>query len=139
MKKIYGNTIINCGGGIKVGGNDNTEISKNRIYNTHTGIEVDHDFEGTIAENDIQDSNQAILVNQMNPFHYFNIPSNISKADLYTLFQQLDANEVTDHPNIAKESILSQVDQFTSILERIINFSKEYGPILITTFGPYLS
>ncbi len=138
--KIYGNTVIDCGGGIKVSGNSDAEVFDNKIHKTKVAIEVDHNFNGTIANNDIQEASQnGILVNDANPFEYFQLPSEVSRDELLMLFEKLDQSKLEDHPNIVKESMLSKLDQFTSISERVLNFTKVYGPTLIHNFGQFLS
>lgn len=137
--KISGNTIINCGGGIKVSGNGNADIYNNRIDKTKVAIEVDETLNGTIANNEISEASQhAILVNKVDPYIAFNIPSEINKDILYELFKKLDEANTSQYEDILKESTLSKVDQFTSIAERIINFTKDYGPMLIAYYAPFL-
>ena len=140
MNKIYGNRISNCGGaGIKVDGGGDADIQGNTITRTRSGIEVDESFAGTIANNAIDDVKEdAILIKKSNPYDYFGIPPDISINELTNLFKNLDANHIEKHAEIVRESSLAKIDQLTSIAERIINFSKVYGPILIATFGPYL-
>ncbi|WON79088.1 right-handed parallel beta-helix repeat-containing protein [Acinetobacter sp. UGAL515B_02] len=137
--KIYGNTIHDCGGGIKIEGISDGEIYSNNIDRCIFGIKVDPTFEGEIFDNRIQAVQEdAISIIKYNPYEYFGIPQNINLNEIRALFEQLDQSSIIKHEEIIKESALSKIEQFTSIAERILNFTKEYGPVLTAYFGPYL-
>ncbi|HFX7560329.1 TPA: right-handed parallel beta-helix repeat-containing protein [Acinetobacter baumannii] len=138
--KIYGNTLLNCGTGIQTRGLIDGQIYGNRMNNVDVGIDIDQVFEGEIAHNHIQNARkEAIRVSQYDPYGYFGIPENVDLNELRNLFEKLDASPAEKRVEILEESVLSKVDQFTSIAERVVNFSKEYGPILLVTFGPYFN
>lgn len=139
--KIHGNTIISTGGsGMRVEGDVDADIRKNEIIASKIGIEVDETFKGTIAENHIQDTeNVGILVKKINPYNYFEIPSQVSRQELLELFEKIDTNQMDQHKKIMEESVLSKFDKFTAISERINGFIKEYGPILVQHFSQYFN
>ncbi|MDM1302013.1 MULTISPECIES: right-handed parallel beta-helix repeat-containing protein [Acinetobacter] len=138
--KIYGNTFLNCGTGIQTRGLIDGQIYGNRMNNVDVGIDIDEVFEGEIAHNHIQNAKkEAIRVSQYSPYDYFGIPKNVDLNELRNLFEKLDTSPAEKRVEILEESALSKIDQFTSITERVVNFSKEYGPILLATFGPYFN
>lgn len=139
--KIYGNTITGCGeSGIKVEGKVDAEISQNTIIGSKIGVDVDQRFLGTIANNNIQDTKEfGVLVRGHNPYAYFEIPQEIDSRELLELFKKLDTNSHEQHQNIMEESILSKLDKFTAISERVHIFIQEYGPKLVFFFQPFLN
>lgn len=137
MRNIKGNLINNAGTGIMVDGS--ATVHGNTIKNVRTGIVVEPNFKGDITDNNISEvQNIAILVNDHNPYDFFGISTDIDKSELLELFKKLDESHIDNHLKIAEESKLAKFDQFTSIIERLDKFTKEYGPSLAITFGPYL-
>jgi hypothetical protein len=117
-------------------------IEGNRMSDIGTGINVidrDLDSDLIIEDNEMRGISRAGIVLKNNPYKHFGIPSEISSHDLYNLFLKLDSSGINNYQDIVEESTLSKIDQCTSIVERLINFSKEYGPILIATYGQYLN
>lgn len=138
--RIFGNTISSCGTGIKTSGISDAQISENTIDRVKVGVDVDEVFEGEISHNQITQAElEAIRIKGQSPYDYFGIPKGIDLSELRDLFQKLDANPAEKQIEIIKESSLARIDQFTSIVERVIGFSKEYGPVLMATFGPHFS
>jgi len=138
--KIIGNFISQCGTGIKTSGIADAQISGNTIDRVKVGVDVDKVFEGEISHNRITQAElEAIRISEQSPYDYFGIPKEIDLSELRDLFKKLDASPAEKQIEIIRESSLARIDQFTSIIERVIGFSKEYGPVLMATFGPYFS
>ncbi|MDC5450263.1 hypothetical protein OHW90_02335 [Acinetobacter baumannii] len=138
MKNIRGNLIENSGAGICVDGD--AIVHGNIIDEVKTGIVVGSNFNGVVSENKISRASEVgILVKENNPYDFFGIPTDIDKSQLLELFKKLDQSTEDKQHQIAQESKLARFDQFTSIIERLDNFRKEYGPYLVVTFGPYLA